>query len=298
MLCRDATVAWQEAAMEVSSPLVSTKRVLFATDFSDRATAALPYALSLARKPGGRLLVVHVVSMGPLGAGFPAHAWLVTTAQGVREAQASMHRMEGQLSGVEHHSVVRSGDVLSEMDALVASEGIDVMVLGTHGRTGIGKAMFGSVAEKLFRHARCPVLTIGPNVRSDPERVEDLHGILYPTDFSEESRPALAYATSLAQDHGARLYLLHVTNGEVGSDRHYVEEKLRAMLAPAAHFDCEPKALVEQGLPGQAIVDVAQELAADLIVIGPKRRSGMPGTMATTYRVVTQAACPVLTVRG
>jgi nucleotide-binding universal stress UspA family protein len=287
-----------EAAMQVSSPLVSAKRVLFATDFSDRSAAALPFALSLARKPGGQLVVAHVVTMGPLGAFFPVHEWLLATAQGVREAQASMHELDLRLCGIPHRTVVRSGDVIAEMDALVESEAIDVLVLGTHGRTGFGKAVFGSVAEQLFRHARCPVLTIGPHVSADAEHVEDIHGILYPTDFSAESQPALTYAAWLAQDHGARLYLLHVTNEEVGLERRHLEEKLYALLGTRHHFSCEPKARVESGSPSQVILNVAEELAVDLLVMGPKRRSGIPRTMATTYQVVTQAACPVLTVRG
>jgi nucleotide-binding universal stress UspA family protein len=282
----------------VSVSSISTKRVLFATDFSDCATAALPYAISLARKPNGSLTVAHVVSMGPLGAGFPAHAWLAASAQGVRDAQVAIERMESQLSKVTHHGAVRAGDVSDELNDLVETEKIDVIVLGTHGRTGIGKAIFGSVAEKVFRHAGCPVLTIGPRVSASPEQVEDLHSILYPTDFSSESQPALEYAGALAQEHGSRLYLLHVTPDEPGSDRHFLESKLRELLSAEACFACEPKALVRSGPPGEVIVDAAAELAIDLIVIGPKRRSVLPGSMATTYRVVTRANCPVLTVRG
>jgi nucleotide-binding universal stress UspA family protein len=284
--------------MEVPLPSVSTKRVLFATDFSDRAAAALPYALSLARKPGGMLVVAHVVPLGPLPAGFPARAWLAAGAQGVREAKALMEQLEGQLGDVEHCSVVRSGDVCAEIAATVQSENTDVMVVGTHGRTGIGKVVFGSVAERLFRHARCPVLTIGPKVRVEPDGLQEPHSILYPTDFSQGSQAALAHAVSLAQESGARLYLLHVTGPQADADRHFLEGRLRALLPPEMVFACEPKALVQVGSPAQVILDVAKELAVDLIVIGPKRRSGMPGTMATAYRVVTQATCPVLTVRS
>jgi nucleotide-binding universal stress UspA family protein len=282
----------------ISPPAVSTKRILFATDFSEHSEAALPYALSLAGAPGGKLFVAHVVAMGPLRAGFPAHAWLAVTAQAVREARASMQHLADQLSEVEHQALVRSGDICGEISAFVREESIDVLVLGTHGRTGIRKAVFGSVAEKLFRHARCPVLTIGPHVASGPEGVEEMHSILYPTDFSQEAQPALAYALSLAREHGARLYLLHVAKGGRGWDRLFLEKQLRDLAPAEAGLACEPKALVQTGSPGQTIVDVAKELAVDLIVIGPKRHSGMPGTMATAYQVVAQASCPVLTVRG
>ena len=277
---------------------VSTKRVLFATDFSDHSTAALPYAMSLACTPGGKLVVAHVVAMGPLRAGFPAHAWLAVSAQGVREARALMQHMAERLNGVEHQTLVRSGDVCGGISAMIRDESIDVLVLGTHGRTGIRKAVFGSVAEKLFRHARCPVLTIGPNVSTDPRGVEELHSILYPTDFSEEAQAALGYALSLAREHRARLYLLHVTKAGRDWDKAFLEKQLHDMAPAEADLACEPKALVRTGSAGQVILDVAKELAVDLIVVGPKHRSGMPGTMATAYQVVTQASCPVLTVRG
>jgi nucleotide-binding universal stress UspA family protein len=282
----------------MTTPSVSTKRVLFATDFSDYSAAALPYALTLACTPGGKLVVAHVVAMGPLRAGFPAHAWLVVSAQAVREARASMQQLAGRLNGVVHQTLVRSGDICGEISAMVREESIDVLVLGTHGRTGIRKAVFGSVAEKLFRHARCPVLTIGPNVSAGPQGVQQLHSILYPTDFSQEAQPALAHALSLARAHGARLYLLHAAKAGRGWDKSFIEEQLCDLAPAEAGLACEPKALVRTGSPGQAILDVAKELAVDLIVMGPKRHSGMPGTMATAYQVVAQATCPVLTVRG
>jgi nucleotide-binding universal stress UspA family protein len=70
------------------------------------------------------------------------------------------------------------------------------------------------------------------------------------------------------------------------------------MVPPAACLACEAKALVQAGAAAQAILDVSEEMGVDLIVLGPKRRSGLPGTMATTYRTVSEAICPVLTVRG
>jgi nucleotide-binding universal stress UspA family protein len=284
--------------MEALPAQVSTKRILFATDFSDHSAVALPYALTLARQPGGILVVTHIVSMGPLGAGKVLHAGLAVAAQGVREAKTLMDQLEARLTDVDHHCVVRSGNVRGEIGALVEDERIDVMVVGTHGRTGMGKAVFGSVAEELFRHARCPVLTVGPQVRAAPEGVAELHSILYPTDFSKESQAALAYAISLARERGARLYLLHVTSPGADSDRHLLEAQLRALVPEQARLGCEPKALVQAGQPAPVILEAANELAVDLIVMGPKSHLAIPGAMATTYRVVTQASCPVLTVRG
>ena len=277
---------------------VSVKRILYATDFSGPSAAALLYALSMARKYGAKLFVVHVVSLSPLPAAFPTHSWQAIVAQGIREAQASMARLEPQWKNVAHETRVCCGDVWTELSAIVRDENIDVIVLGTHGRTGVSKALLGSVAEKIFRHAQCPVLTVGPNVSGEPESVVDLHTILYPTDFSPESRAALPYAVSLARENQARLYLLHVTPPDADFDEVSLATRLRDLVPPETRLACEPKAFVQAGAPAQKILELAEELALDLIVLGPKRRSGLPGTMATAYQVATRAICPVLTVRG
>jgi nucleotide-binding universal stress UspA family protein len=285
----------KEAAMP---GLVSVKRVLYATDFSRQAAAALPYALSLARQPGGKLTVVHVVSPGSLPVGFPAHSWQAIVAQGVREAQESMELLKPQCKDVALDCHVRSGDVLAELSAIVRDDQVDLIVLGTHGRRGASKAVFGSVAEKIFRHAPCPVLTVGPNVSGEPESVVDLHSILFPTDFSAEAQAALPYALSLVREHRSRLYLLHVVPPGADVDETSLAIRLHKLVPPEAGLACEPKALVQTGAAAQVILDLAEELGVDLIVLGPKRRSGLPGTMATTYRAVSEAICPVLTVRG
>ena len=282
----------------LSPAQVSVKRILYATDFSRQAGAALPYALSMARKSGGKVTAVHVVSPGPLPPDFPAHAWQAIVAQGVREAQVSMEQLEPQCKDVAHQTRVCRGDVLTELSAIVRDESIDLIVLGTHGRTGISKAVLGSVAEKIFRHAPCPVLTVGPNVAGEPDSVVDLHTILFPTDFSPASQAALPYAVSLAREHQSRLYLLHVIPPDADTDEVSLKGRLRSLVLSEAGLACEPKVFVQAGAPAQVILDLSEELAVDLIVLGPKRRSGLPGTMATAYRVATQAICPVLTVRG
>jgi nucleotide-binding universal stress UspA family protein len=131
-----------------------------------------------------------------------------------------------------------------------------------------------------------------------------MHTILYPTDFSPESLAAAPYAISLAQENQARLYLLHVINGEVDVvPEASLETALRSLIPPRTEFSCDPKTLVGSGRPAQKILDVSEELAMDLIILGVKSAPPLPGAsthlgMSTAYKVVTQANCPVLTVRG
>jgi nucleotide-binding universal stress UspA family protein len=182
--------------------------------------------------------------------------------------------------------------------------------MGTHGRTGVGRALLGSTAEEIFRKASFPVLTVGPHVSHNTERRLAMKEILYATDFSPESLAALPFAVSLAQEHQSNLTLLNVTGkAEVGELVHagqYVESTVRRLqtLVPAgAELWCEPKCRVEQGPEAEKIMEVAIALGADLIVLGVRRPQG--GVGATTHLlrsiahdVVAKAQCPVLTVRA
>jgi nucleotide-binding universal stress UspA family protein len=156
----------------------------------------------------------------------------------------------------------------------------------------------GSVAVEVFRHVTCQVLTVGPNVTSEPDNLAELHAILYPTDLSAESRAALPFAVSLARENHARLYLLRVVQDGSDVDEEVLAAQLRNMLPPESDLSCAPKIYVQTGNPAERIMQLAEELAVDLIVLSPKRHFGIPGTMATAYQVATQAICPVLTVRG
>jgi len=289
---------------QVAAARVPLKNILYATDFSGHSNAALPYALSIARKYGSKVFVVHVVSLSPLPSSSPTIALQALAAQAVREAKEVMTKLESQLEGIPHKILIRKGDISKELSRIVDEERIDLIVLGTHGRTGISKVLMGSVAEEIFRQSACPVLTVGPNVCGEPAVAVEMRTILYPTDFSSESLAAAPFAISIAQEHQARLYLLHVTEGPV--DRAMegsLKERLLALIPQNAKFWCEPKAYVDFGSASEKILGLGEELAVDLILLGVKRTPRLAGASrhlatATAYKVVTWAICPVLTVRG
>ena len=283
-------------------PLVSIKQILFATDFSRASARALPYALAIAEKYDAKLYAAHIT---PEPVGLPAAAREGLQSLGVkhqRDDRKSLAQLESQLHGVQHEIVSREGNVWTELSKITRDEGIDLIVVGTHGRAGASKLLMGSVAETIFRHAPCPVLTVGPETSGEPDSIADLHEILFPTDFSAESLAALPYAISLAQQNDARLYLLYVA-GKSQRGETLLESQLRNLVPPDAKLFSEPKVYVETGPPAEQILALAEELGTDLIVLGVK---GTPFAFeasahlpqATAYKVVSQATCPVLTVRG
>src|SRR5271157_5610792 len=113
------------------------------------------------------------------------------------------------LKDVEHKELIEQGEIPEVISKLVRKHGIDLIVVGTGGRKGLGKLLLGSVAEEIFRHAACPVLTMGPHA-TGWEIDGNLRHILLATDFGAESVHGLPYAISLAEENRARLTLLHV----------------------------------------------------------------------------------------
>jgi nucleotide-binding universal stress UspA family protein len=288
---------------QTASRIITFDNILFATDFSKQSNVALPFALSIAHKYASKIHAVHVLAPPPLG-NFPTIEVQALSAQALREAYDLVNEIGRRLGAIPHETLLRKGDIWEELSAITEDKNIDLIVLGTHGRAGVSKLLMGSVAERIFRQSTCPVLTVGPNVSGEPGSVADIHTILCPIDFTAESMAAFPYALSLAQENQARLYLMNVVPGPVHeSEEGSLIASLKALVPPETNLWCEPKAFIESGEAGDRILEQAEELGVDLIVLGIRPVSTLAGTRthlgtATAYKVVSRAICPVLSVRG
>ena len=210
--------------------------------------------------------------------------------------------------------VLRSGAAAPEILHYAAETSTDLVVLGTHGRTGFEHFMLGSITEKVVRRAPCPVLTVP---RGDDRQPESplFSRILCGVDFSETSDQAASHALSLAQEAKGRLTLLHVL--EWMPDRTLAEypqfnleqyrrslisdarTRLEALVPEEARNWCEANARVAYGKPYQEILRIAREDAADLIVTGTHGSGPLDRMLfgSTAQHLVRQAVCPVLTIR-
>jgi len=288
---------------------IALKNILFATDFSPSAEAALPYAIGLAKQYGGKVHGVHVrfPAAYPL-VGPEAMPNVIEAAE--EQAKFEAEQMHEMLAEVPHEVSVMEGDLWPVINDVMSKQPTDLIVVGTHGRTGVTRALLGSAAEEIFRRATCPVLTVGPRVSHNTERRLAMKQILFATDFSAESLAALPYAVSLAQEHQAVLTLVHATGkhkvGDLVHEDQYDDScmrRLRALVPEGADLWCEPKFSVEHGPEAQKIMEAAIAVGADLIVLGVRGPQG--GLGATTHilpsiahDVVVHAECPVLTVRA
>lgn len=297
-------------AIETGTRL-TLKNILFLTDFSEPSENAIPFATAIAREYESNVYALHVLTPVPLAYASPESAG--AAIEGLEEgAQAGMQRVDAQLAGAPHETmIVRGESVWPAVEKALSEWEIDLVILGTHGRTGAMKLLLGSVAEEIFRRAKVPVLTIGPSVRKGIYGGGQFRRVLFATDFTTEAEAAAPYAISMAQENQARLLLLHVMrNPDPKASRRTAQDsvanvmhQLYELVPPEAELWCRPEATVRFGNPAERILEAAVELEADLIVLGVRDAAGYLGAAThlertTAHKVVAHATCPVLTVRG
>ena len=293
---------WKYKGAHLRTPAqIAFKNILFATDFSSTTGLALPYAVEIARRLGATIHVVHVVhpEFYPL---LPPSEWAKMAHDEENFRKEKKQQLENELQECPHKFLFPVGDVWQNVENIIANMNIDLLILGTHGRTGIGKIVMGSVAETIFRQATCPVLTVGPDVSPKLNHAAPVqfNRILYATDFSPESLVAAPYAMYLAKENRAELILMNsIQNAEANSAYH----SLRDVIPASAGLESNPKCVIEQGMPQDTILDVAARHHVDMIVLGVRNAQGPLQGITRLSRsiacvVATQATCPVLTVRG
>jgi nucleotide-binding universal stress UspA family protein len=288
---------------------IEIKNILFPTDFSPAGNVPILYATELAKRFGAKICALHVRPPVINPTTEPA-TWGVLEKAAKEETDAQKKLLQEFFPGIKPEIMIEAGDFWQTLETAVEKHHTDLIVLGTHGRTGAGKFLLGSKAEEIFRRASCAVLTVGPHAPAKAPRSGEFTEILYATDFGRESSTAAHYAVSLAQEFQARLTLLHVIPQEKSGDLILPADqaassarRLHKLVPVEAELWCVPQFTVEAGPVAEKILEVAETRKADLIVLGVHRPSGFPGAathlpIAIAHKVVTHAKCPVLTVRG
>ncbi len=290
------------------------RNILFAADFSENSQEAFRVACSLCSETKTRMSVLHVVephwvAEEPVYFGQPAVQYFDSGPE-PNGLEALKQRLIDQYT--PNHAIdvtyfVKEGEIASEILDLAEQTGSDLIVMGTHGRTGLRWLLAGSVAISVLRRAHCPVLAL--HAAEVPRRTPDFKVVLHPTDFSESSQAALRVARSLAQDLGSRLVLLHVAplevyvSGMMASEidvqvyRETLEEMRKRLDGPDLKYPVETR--MSRGDASDEIVRQAEELECGLIVMGTHGRTGLGkllmGNVAES--VLPRAHCPVLVAK-
>jgi nucleotide-binding universal stress UspA family protein len=284
------------------------QRILVPVDFSGPSELALRYATAFAAHFGGKIALVHVIESGRLvGELSESDTGMTEIPRRVEEQLCMLASRSGEPALFDKVEV-RTGRPSQQIGQAAREFGGDLIVISTHGYTGLDYVLLGGTAERVIRHAPCSALV----VRRQDGRAPEPKKILVPVDFSPASLDGLRYALGLARPFGARLTALHVIEPlgpmarlEVDVDAH--ERKLREGVKlrleelhlevdePAGAFDT----LFREGASYHEIVGMAQRGDFDLIVMASLGRSGLVDMLlgSTAERVVRHAPCPVLVVR-
>ena len=291
--------------------------ILASTDFSDEACAGTDYATHLAQKLRAAVLLVHVIEPFPAMEGMEAFPLLPSPSEMARQARLRLKKLAetNQEKSLRLATSVRTGKPFHGIIAAATERRADLIVMATHGYTGLDHALLGSTAERVVRHAPCSVLTVPAGAKypgaGDGLRIAK---ILVPLDFSDTSKTALPWAVYLADSFGAQIVLFNVTEIfpiDHLMGREMVNHAITPMIEEAraaleriadnlgATTDARVSTSVIDGVPYKEICRAAQETHADLTVLTTHGHTGLKHLWlgSTAERVVRHARCPVLVVR-
>lgn len=291
----------------IGQPIALTvEKILFATDFSESSEKALAYVRKLAHHFDSAVTAVHVIDLSvatrspEATMGFPLPDLREAAEEGVRRVRRELRRQHITEKGV----VLTGGSPATQIIDYAAETKPDLIVMGTRGKGNLERFMLGSTAEDVLRHVSCPVLTVGPHcIIPESEDVSWRH-IVYATDFTPDTSHAALYALSLAQENQARITLCHIIPERMGecadSLRSAFLDELNCMIPEEVREWCSPECVVMQGTAPAAILKLASDGKANLIVMGvrPAIHIKTHAPAGVTYKVLAGALCPVLTICG
>ncbi len=261
--------------------ILKFRTIAVATDLSERASAALRYAQTMARMYPSRLVVVHVIDPLRLAAN--------------QAAAAELKKIEEETSalGIPVHSAIERGIVCDRILRAVKDYNADLLILGTRAKSETGRVTLGIVARQLLARSRCPILTVSPDAAKSLPWSCCWGCVLAATDFSLASIRALQCAHQVAL---TQLILLHVPEGERVAESAHCRERLR-FLAPLNESHTVPvEHIVEAGNAADLIYQYAEKFAVDLLVLGcPTRELAEEDFHSSTVlQVISKVSCPVL----
>lgn len=279
---------------------VTLRNVAVATDFSACSERAVEHALAVARHFGATIHFLHLVRPSKF-------AYVPEMMPNLDEAAtrdcdqlidqlAKSHRLEG----IEFHRWVEQGEIEEVVGEFVRKQQIDLLILGTHGRSGVPRLLLGSAAQQIFHSVHCPVLTVGPASPGASLHLQ-LRRVLFSTDLSPESLSAVPWVVTAAQEWHTELDLLHVCSHDAPEHSERLKIlKARIDAAFAAQEHPSVRCHMLSGKPSIGVLGFAGRNHDDLIVLGLKPRRGLYSGpfWSHAYEIVRQAQCPVLSIRS
>ena len=300
--------------------MLQLQKILFPTDFSKCAEQALAHTVFLAEESRAEIHVLHVITIfqdqpSVVSNEIAETKEMVKKLEDVAEKQLNKILNSHSSDDVKITTEIKRG--ISAAPAILeyaSDNNIDLIVMGTHGRRGLGHLLLGSAAEEVVRLAPYPVFTI--RELKEPKSVMQVNNILVPVDFSNHSQKALSYASEIAQSYNAQLQVLHIIEetmhpafsvtgkssifdlvpGIKDDSRKRIEKMIKEFVSDKV----KSKVFVQGSRAANDIIKFAKENSTDLIVIATHGLTGLEHMLlgSVTEKVVRMAHCPVFTVKA
>lgn len=282
-------------------PTFHPKHVLCPTDFSEHSAAALRVAGGVAKAFGARVVVLHAQRIeAPIYfTAAQAHALRAQLRHSARAAWGFVNEFATKHlpAAVEHTVLLLEDDPVAAILTVLKDLRAGLIVMGTHGRTGMARLRLGSVSESVLRQVSVPVLTVGPHIKPTAA-LATVRRVLCPVNYGDLAQAALEHAVALAEKTGAELVVAHVQEHTAGSEGTDPLQQLCDWVPAEVRARCAVKEVVREGTAAEQIVAEAKASRIDCIVVGAQPRSFL-GTIlfgSTTELVIRNATCAVLSV--
>lgn len=279
---------------------VTFEHILIPTDFSEISQRGLEYAKTIAKQADSELLLVHVNP--PISLITPPEAAWIDESEVQTRQEEQMEQSGAALrsEGFRARAISLTGPLYDELLSAIKQYKVDLIVMGTHGKKGLERLLIGSDAEAMLRHARCPVLSVGPAVPDLQGKLWRIREVICATTLQPRAAEVAVFAHKLAAQYEAELVLLHVKNPDSEEDADWVSfEEAFHQYVPEDLGKCSwLRTRLASTAPGVSIVDLAKQRGSDLIVMGARPGSPMATHLApgTAAKVLMEAPCPVMTL--
>lgn len=294
------------------APLI--KQVLFATDFSACADRAMGYALALAGAWKAELSVVTVLEFYPgMDPDYTVNKVYLDHLRAEANRQLVAVQARAKAAGLPVTTRIEVGIPSQALHAVAQTIGADLLVVGTHGRTGLEHVLIGSTAERVVRVSPCPVLAVKADKgEAGAAATTTIKRIVVPIDLSTCSLDALEYAVQFAKPLGAAITVLHtmepVAYGldfslshakEWKEQRDYLEKRLSVLSVCVTAHGVQADHVLKPGLPADSIASYVTQQGFDVMIMGTHGRRGISHVLLGSIAgaMLRHAPCPVLTVR-